>query len=73
MEIANKTADQSAPERLSPGFTPADVMTAAEVADVLQLQVSTVYYLARRGELPGQRLGRAWRFPRWRLEEYLNG
>jgi excisionase family DNA binding protein len=34
------------------------VMTASEVAELLHLPVSTVYYLARRGELPASRLGR---------------
>jgi excisionase family DNA binding protein len=47
-------------------------MTATEVADLLHLPVSTVYYLARRGELPARRLGRTWRFLRPRLEEMLS-
>jgi excisionase family DNA binding protein len=50
-----------------------EVMTAREVADLLHLPVSTVYYLARRGELPASRLGRTWRFLRPRLEELLSG
>jgi len=48
-----------------------EVMTAAEVADLLHLPVSTVYYLARRGEIPAHQLGRTWRFLRPRLEELL--
>ena len=48
-----------------------EVMTASEVAELLHLPVSTVYYLARRGELPASRLGRTWRFLRPRLEELL--
>jgi len=47
-------------------------MTAAEVAQLLQLPVSTVYYLARRGEIPACRFGRAWRFLRPRIEELLD-
>ena len=35
-----------------------EVMTAREVADLLRMPVSTVYELARRGELPARRLGR---------------
>jgi excisionase family DNA binding protein len=46
-------------------------MTASEVADFLHLPVSTVYYLARRGEIPARRLGRTWRFVRPQLEELL--
>jgi len=53
------------------GLTRDQVMTAGEVAELLHLPVSTVYYLARRGELPACRLGRAWRFLRPRIEELL--
>jgi excisionase family DNA binding protein len=53
------------------GLTAAEVMTAREVAELLHLPVSTVYYLARRGEIPCSRLGRAWRFLRPRIEEML--
>lgn len=52
-------------------LTREEVMTASEVADLLHLPVSTVYYLARRGELPARRLGRTWRFLRPALEELL--
>jgi excisionase family DNA binding protein len=55
------------------GLTRDEVMTAREVAELLKLPVSTVYQLARRGELPASRLGRTWRFLRPRLEELLAG
>lgn len=48
-------------------------MTAREVAELLKMPVSTIYQLARRGELPASRLGRTWRFVRPRLEELLAG
>lgn len=53
------------------GLTRDEVMTATEVAELLHLPVSTVYYLARRGEIPACRLGRAWRFLRPRIEAKL--
>lgn len=53
------------------GLTRDEVMTAVEVGELLHLPVSTVYYLARRGEIPACRLGRAWRFLRPRIEELL--
>ena len=53
------------------GLTRDEVMTASEVGELLHLPVSTVYYLARRGEIPACRLGRAWRFVRPRIEELL--
>lgn len=64
------TATSAHPE--SPGvLTRHDVMTASEVAELLQMPVSTVYELARRGELPASRLGRTYRFLRPRLEQLL--
>lgn len=55
------------------GLTRDEVMTAREVADLLKMPVSTIYELARRGELPARRLGRTWRFLRPRVEELLSG
>jgi excisionase family DNA binding protein len=46
-------------------------MTAAEVADLLKLPRSTVYQLARHGELPCARLGRTVRFVRSEVEARL--
>ena len=48
-------------------------MTVREVADLLGIPVSTVYYLARQGQLPHSRVGRTYRFLRPRLEALLEG
>lgn len=48
-----------------------DVMTAGEVAELVRIPVSTVYELARRGQIPGHRIGRTWRFVRREIEEWL--
>jgi excisionase family DNA binding protein len=61
---------QSRPRR---PLTRADVMTASEVSDLLGVPKSTVYELARRGELPCARLGRTVRFVRYEIEERLLG
>jgi excisionase family DNA binding protein len=53
------------------GITREDVMTASEVAAMLALPRSTVYELARRGELPCARLGRTIRFLRDDIEARL--
>ncbi len=63
------TGSRGHPDRV--GLTRAEVMTASEVGELLHLPVSTVYYLARRGELPASRFGRAWRFLRPRIEQLL--
>ena len=41
-----------------------DVMTPSEVAELLRINVRTVYKLAAEGVLPGSRIGRSWRFNR---------
>lgn len=48
-------------------------MTASEVAEMLALTKSTVYELARRGELPCARLGRTIRLLRGDVEARLRG
>jgi excisionase family DNA binding protein len=55
------------------GLTRDEVMTPGEVAELLGIPISTVYYLARQGRLPHSRLGRTYRFLRPRLEALLEG
>lgn len=49
-----------------------DVMTAEQVATYLQLRVSTVGEMARRGDLPSIKIGRHRRFRRGELGEWLD-
>jgi excisionase family DNA binding protein len=53
------------------GITREDVLTVADVAALLDLKVHTVQEFARRGILPGRKLGRTWRFLRPELEEAI--
>lgn len=57
--------------RANRSLTRRDVLTAADVAELLRIPVSTVYDLARRGLLPAHRVGRAWRFLRHEIEARL--
>lgn len=54
-------------------LTREDVLTAAEVGELLKLPKSTVYELARRGVLPSARLGRTLRFVRADIERCVRG
>lgn len=47
------------------------VMTVKEVSAYLRLARSTVYKLAQEGQLPGRKLGGAWRFSRKGIESWL--
>jgi excisionase family DNA binding protein len=41
-----------------------EIMTPSEVAALLKIHLKTVYKLAERGVIPGNRIGRSWRFSR---------
>lgn len=47
------------------------VMTVKEVSAYLRLAESTVYKLAQEGQLPGRKIGGAWRFSRKGIETWL--
>jgi excisionase family DNA binding protein len=39
-----------------------EIMTPSEVAALLKIHLKTVYKLAEKGVIPGNRIGRSWRF-----------
>jgi len=47
-----------------------DILTAQDIAKLLQMHIMTVYKLAESGELPGFKVGRQWRFRRDSLDEW---
>jgi excisionase family DNA binding protein len=49
-----------------------EVMTVAEAADYLRLNRQTIMRMAARGELPGVKIARRWRFKRTDIEAVLN-
>jgi excisionase family DNA binding protein len=49
-----------------------DVLTAHQVAELLQVHVKTIHRLARRGVIPGSKLGRGWRFSKDNLYRIIN-
>ena len=48
-----------------------DVMTVSEVAEYLRVNPQTVYRKAKAGELPAVRIGRAIRFRKAELDEWM--
>jgi excisionase family DNA binding protein len=50
------------------GLTREDVLDGRDVAELLHLPLSTVLEYARRGLLPGRKLGRRWIFLRDEVE-----
>lgn len=53
--------------------TTPDVLTVVEVAAFMRVSRETVYRLAARGELPGRKIGRIWRFPKEAIQQYVQG
>lgn len=39
-----------------------EIITAQELAALLKIHLRTVYKLAEKGAIPGNRIGRSWRF-----------
>jgi len=49
-----------------------EIMTPSEVANLLKIHLKTVYKLAEKGVIPGNRIGRSWRFSRTDVLELVS-
>jgi excisionase family DNA binding protein len=47
------------------------VLTIDDLAAYLKLSKSTIYKLCAEGKIPGQKIGRHWRFHRESIDEWL--
>ena len=50
-----------------------EVLTLKECSQYLKIAESTIYQLARKGEIPCQKVGRNWRFSKNALDKWLAG
>jgi excisionase family DNA binding protein len=48
-----------------------EILTIKELCDLLRTHPSTVYNLARRGQMPGFRVGADWRFRKDAIERWM--
>ncbi len=48
-----------------------DVMTIKQLAEYLQLPVTSLYQMAQNGKLPAAKVGKHWRFQRQMIDEWL--
>ncbi len=48
-----------------------DVMTIEQLCSYLQLSRSTLYKLAQEGKVPGQKVGKHWRFSKDAVDRWL--
>ena len=49
-----------------------DVMTIDDLAKYLQVSKSSLYKLAQEGRVPGQKVGRHWRFRKEAIDRWLD-
>jgi excisionase family DNA binding protein len=47
------------------------VLTIDELSDYLKISKSTLYKLAQEGSIPGQKVGKHWRFPKDAVDQWL--
>jgi excisionase family DNA binding protein len=50
---------------------PGGVLTIQELAEYLKISRSTLYKLAQEGKVPGQKVGKHWRFHRGAVDAWL--
>lgn len=48
-----------------------EIMTMDELAEYLKISKSTLYKLAVEDKLPGQKIGKRWRFHKGAIDEWL--
>jgi excisionase family DNA binding protein len=53
-------------------YDPPEVMSAEQAAQFLQIDEAVVIQMAEAGQLPGRKLGEAWRFARAALVTWLS-
>jgi excisionase family DNA binding protein len=49
-----------------------EILTPSQVAALLQIHVKTVYRLTMEGVIPGNRIGRSWRFRKSNILDLLS-
>lgn len=50
-----------------------NILTIEELAEYLKISKSTLYKLAQDGKLPGQKVGRHWRFHKDGIDGWIKG
>lgn len=48
-----------------------DIMTINTLAEYLKISTSTLYKLVQDGKLPGQKVGKRWRFHKDAIDHWL--
>lgn len=49
-----------------------EIMNIEELAEYLKVSTSSLYKLAQRGDVPGQKVGKHWRFRKETIDRWLD-
>jgi len=49
-----------------------EILTASQVADLLQVHPRTVYKLVKQGAIPGRKFGGGWRFSKGEIMQMIS-
>lgn len=49
-----------------------EIMTIEELSKYLKIPRSTLYKLVQAGKLPGQKIGKQWRFGKKSIDQWIN-
>ena len=53
-------------------MTDEPLMSVKDLAEYLQVDMSTIYLWSQRGQIPAMKVGKMWRYRRSEIEEWLN-
>jgi PTS system nitrogen regulatory IIA component len=53
-------------------MTDEPLMSVKELAEYLQVDMSTIYIWSQRGQIPAMKIGSMWRYRRSEIEDWLN-
>jgi PTS system nitrogen regulatory IIA component len=53
-------------------MTDEPLMSVRDLADYLQVDMSTIYIWSQRGQIPAMKVGKMWCYRRAEIEEWLN-
>ncbi len=49
-----------------------EIMTIDELSDYLKLKIKTAYHLTAKGDIPGFKVGGAWRFRKSEIDRWIS-
>jgi excisionase family DNA binding protein len=72
LSVMNEAVTRTTQIAIGSASSESEILTVMEVAQFLRVPKSTVYKLARLGQLPASKIGKHWRFLRRDIHEWMH-